>query len=299
MITMAALGAVGVFLIWTSTFGGLSVVRRVSLGSRFFTDTDQGGTPYDRSRSAGWLDALIGDPLSGLIQILGRALAGKDYRAQLERLGFPSPYSHRLDVVSWKVLLAAVLFGLAAMLVLLTGVAALVLVAVAFAAIGFHLPDVHLSQLEARRRGEILVEMSYLLDQMAIQLAAGRTLPMVLTHISTQPGGWFLRELRSVAQEYQSGGNLVAALEGLRERNSGDMIDALANRLILSIKHGVPLAEALQVMATSARERLETSLLEQGLVNSVLMPIPIGLVVMLGVALAIMAPGLSLALGNL
>lgn len=300
MTALAFVGALGMLLIFTAFFNVEAMAPSTRLGRKF----EEMGVMPEKARITllrrrPWLDRLLGSTLEGWVERLLSLLPSEEDRKKLLRAAFPPPYSNVNDLYAWKVLLSLGLFLMGLVFSLLVGKVGFLLLALGLALFGFYLPDIHLSQAANRRKEEMLVEMSYVLDRMAIQLAAGRTLPVVITQLAESPGGWFTLELKQIARDYNSGVALVEAIEAMAERNDVDELTRLASRLVVSIRRGTNLADALQVMAKTTRERVESMILSRGLLNSVLMPIPIGLIVMLGVGLAIMAPGLFLAMRNL
>lgn len=296
MILLTLVGTIGVMLIANSMTGWIHLPTRSRLKERMGSVPGESLAVLDQhpllDRALGWL-------VVSSVRRLRALLPSADDAIRLRRAGFPSPYGSVEDLYAWKILLSLTCGGAGMIFGLFLGAGGALFGLLILSVVGFLMPDLHLRQAAQRREEEIIAEMSFVLDRIAIQLAAGRTLPVVLGLIAEGPGGSFTKELRQVARSYHSGVDLIRALEEMAERNLVEEIDRFVARLTVSLRRGTNLSDALQVMARTTREKLEARTLARGLVNSALMPIPLGLVLMLGLGLTIVGPAVYLALRTL
>ncbi len=299
-LAFALFGAVGVWMILSSLttwFSYLSLpVRRKGVNLSASAQTIAGDSdaqlhifqhqPFFQRLFA----PLLADLTRSLMPFMGNA---SQVQRQLLQAGRPEPFQTVTDFMAWKIVMALVCFVLGLVLALVFGGAALVLpLSLGLAALGYFLPNRQLSALIRSRNDELAHEMAFVLDRIAILLSSGMTLPLALTRISqTDEGGWFIAEVQQVIAEYNLGTPIEQGLMNMVRRNPDTPeLERLVGRIAMSAA-GLGLIEALVVMATLARERLEQLLLARARENSIKMLLPVGVCMLPAMFIALLAPG--------
>lgn len=161
------------------------------------------------------------------------------------------------------------------------------------AAIGYLSPRLDLDSRLRRRREQMLFEIPYTLDRLAVSTIAERSLAQgLIAMVSFPEGGYLMREFRQAAEDYLKAGRLAEALERMAERNlDTPLVERAASRLALAERTGADILRAMQIIGDRARLTVENLIQERGEQNNTLMIVPT-LVSLLGILLAIAGPSL-------
>jgi tight adherence protein C len=259
--------------------------------------------PGDRRLALLGEDSLLarafGPLLLGWTEQLMRSLnRAQSDRHKLMIAGWPKPWHTMEDFYASKVLAAAMLSCVGIAGGLIAGPQALFVLVPLLCGAGFFLPDLSLSAHAKKRRAAIVAEMASIPDRIAIQVQSGKALPLAIRDVTSRAGGPLVQELRRVSADYAVDGDLTGALEAMAERTGAPELRDFVGRVRLALEQGTAIAPLLQVMGTSAREKLNLMLEGQALRNSFLMIIPIGGLVLPAVLVMLGAPGLSLFFGG-
>ena len=298
-LALATFGALGVWVLLsglTSWFRGFSLPSRrgVNLAaSQQAIDADAAQQRLNIFRRRPLFDRMFTPILSDLSQAL-MPLMGEPalLERQLAQAGRPESYATVADFVAWKIMMALAGFVCGLLLALAVGSTEVVLpVSLGFTLIGFFLPNRQLQALIRVRSEELIHEMAFVLDRIAILLSSGMTLPLALSRVSRSEGGWFIAELRTVVSEYELAVPIEQALMNMARRNPDiPELERLVGRIAMTAA-GLGLIESLVVMGTIARERLEQLLLSRARENSIKMLLPVGLLMLPAMFIALLAPG--------
>jgi hypothetical protein len=304
VLAFACLAVAGACLM-TSGLGLLPLIRlpgrRVDLDTdveRMRGDVREGLALFE---GAPFFERALGPVMQGLIDALP-----KDDLAWVENaldlLDHPSYLKRSSDYYA-----AQVLFALAGFLVgVVLGVWAMANGASAWAfslplmlgVFGYLLPKQDVQRQLATRRVAMLFEAPFLFDRLAANYLAKQSLIQALIHLTSTPdGGFLMRELRQVAEDYLKkvgSTQFSAALARMAERNADvPIIQRFCERLILTEDEGAQLLSALNVMGERARALVENRVRQCGAENQALLIVPT-LIALAGIMAIIGAPMLAL-----
>jgi len=214
-------------------------------------------------------------------------------RERLQAAGWPRPFRTVNDFYAAKVAGGIILFAAGLGFALLLGFGGFAIpLAVGLGALGFFLPDLSVEQQAKRRAEEMTVEMAFVPDRLAIYLAAGHALPYAIRRVAERPGGPFTEELRKVALDYETGGDIREALENMVERNPGlEDVAWFASSLTFAQEQGAEMVPVLRSMGEEARKKLNNILNARGHRTTLLLIIPVGLLIVPASLLLVGAPG--------
>lgn len=233
------------------------------------------------------------EPASIFLARLFRRLEADEER--LAQAGHPRRYQTAYDLYAWKALAGAVLFAAGLANALLAGTGSLP-VAFGLGLVGLFLPDYHLNQLIRKRREALRTEMAFVLHRLVIHLESSNTMPMAIERVTEKPGGPFVRELREVLQDFNTGKFLGPAMQNLAARNPGiEDVARFAELVIRADRLGQPLSQPLRNMANVMQAKVEAKIESSGLATSVKMVLPIGLLVLPAIGIVAMGPAVYLA----
>lgn len=243
--------------------------------------------------------------LSGLGGWLAAVLPGRERVKHLLTVAdFPPPYTSVEEFYAQKVTSALLALGGSIVLLLIGSVlvglpVSLVPLAFVAGAVGFLLPDLLVRQ-QARQRQEFAVtEMAFLLDRLAMFVAAGYTLPMAIVQVAQRPGGVLTEELRKVAADYSVTGDIVRPLEEMARRLDVPQVYILASQIAMVVREGGEILPALQALAKEARQHLSEVLEARKERNTLMRTAIIAGLILPATTLIIVAPAATLLLSVL
>ncbi|MBU1746760.1 MAG: type II secretion system F family protein [Chloroflexi bacterium] len=291
---VALIGALGIFFIILS-FESLAVTRRAPRSRlRQAVDADQ-VEPLRVFAGRPLLDRLFG-PL--VLQWAGRLRAllkrGEQDEQRLQMAGAPARYPTVNDFYAYKVL-----YGVGAFVVGAFAVATLDLGAgwvwlpLVLGVAGLFWPDLQVRRLINRRQDDLLAEMAFTLDRLAVHVAAGQTLAQAQRDVARQPGGLFTQELQRIVREYQAGVPLPEAWAHFAARYPHvNEAPLLAGQIAMAHDKHQEIVPGLQAMAVMIRDRVEANVLARGVQTPVFMTIVLGVFILPAIAIIVGGPGI-------
>jgi len=242
----------------------------------------------------------------GLGAWLASVFPGRERVEQMLRTAdYPPPYTGVEEFYARKVMMALVVSGgfivflaLGAMVVGLP-IALVPVGGLVAGAIGFFIPDL-VVRGEARKRQEFAVtEMAFLLDRLAMFVAAGYTLPMAITQVAQRPGGVLTDEFRKVATEYGVTGDIVHPLDEMARRLDIPQVYVLASQITMVVREGGEILPTLQALAKEARQHLTEVLEARKEQNTLVRTAIIAGLILPATTLVIVAPAAVMLFGAL
>jgi tight adherence protein C len=119
---------------------------------------------------------------------------------------------------------------------------------------GFMTPDLLLGARGRKRQAEIERSFPHVIDQLTICVEAGLGLDAALDRAARSGTGPLAEELARVLQDVRLGATRQTALEALLTRTDVPEIRHFVIALAQADRYGIPIARALRVQATEARE---------------------------------------------
>jgi tight adherence protein B len=202
---------------------------------------------------------------------------------QMERsLRLADSQLHPGDFLAIRFALA--LLGFAAPFLLLGGGTMGTVVAVIALLIGFQLPQMWISQRRATRNRKLEAQLPEALTMIANSLRAGFGLLQAMSLSSEQLEHPVSAELAQTVQETNIGSSIEEAFRSLSERNESRDLDLVVTAMLVQRTAGGNLAEILQTVTETMRERvrirgeINTLTAQQRLTGIViaLMPVAVG-----------------------
>ena len=121
---------------------------------------------------------------------------------------------------------------------------------------GFLLPTIFRSQMQRQRRSKINDQLPDLLQTLAGGLRAGQTFIQTLDSAAEEMGEPFRTELLRALRELELGVSVEESFEGLRERVDDEDFDLVVDAVLIQRRVGGNLAEVLNNIAHTIRERI-------------------------------------------
>lgn len=297
VLLLALVGAAGTFMVVDGFFGLLPRERRAPSGLEGAARArgyDAGEDRITVLREVPLLDRMLAPILQDLVGRVGQERR-RDVAARLRRSGWK--YETVGDFYATKVLLAGMFFVGGALFLAISQVGAFFWVPFALGLVGFFVPDREVGSAIAERRNQVLTEMAFSLDRLALLLKSGIALQEGLGVLTEAAGGPFTAALRRVARRIGAGGlgEIEAALDDFRADLPEDPeVDQFTSRIRVGLS-GTPIAESLEIQAERLRAALNARLLKRGL-QTVLVITTVGAAFMLpALGLLILGPPLLLA----
>ena len=168
--------------------------------------------------------------------------------------------------------------------------------------LGYTTPKRSVHSALQRRREQMLFEVPYLLDRLAVNVLSERSLSQGLVAMvsapdgsrdSTVESGYLMRELHQVAEDYLKSAGLADAFGRMAERNRDvPLVERFAQRVRMSEETGASITQALSIIGDRARAMVENTVRQRGEENSQLMIVPT-MLSLLGIFIVIAAPTLT------
>lgn len=299
VLAFALIAGLGAFLFAAGAglFGGLAIPR-LSFGPRVSLEREAAALRGEEETAPkSLLERAIILPAARALS----ARASHSEREWLERsldlLQHPGYLKTPADYYASRVLfaMAGFVFGV----IIASGMAAggsgwaMLVFPLALSIVGYLTPRLDLNSRLQRRREQMLFEIPYTLDRLAVSTVAERSLAQgLISMVSVPEGGYLMREFRQVAEDYLKAGRLVEALERMGARNADVvLVERAAARLAMAESTGADILNAMQIIGDRARANVENMIQERGEQNNTLMIVPT-LVALLGIMLAIAGPSL-------
>lgn len=129
---------------------------------------------------------------------------------------------------------------------------------IAFAALGYYLPNIVLSKIVKKRQLEIVETLPDATDLLIICMEAGLSFDQALSKVASEiklKSEVLSQELELLLIEVRSGFSRERALRNLALRTGVEEIDGLATMVIQSERFGTSIGEALRIHAETARSK--------------------------------------------
>jgi tight adherence protein C len=126
-------------------------------------------------------------------------------------------------------------------------------VPLAFAVLGFLLPDIALKSEASERQEEIQRQLPDFLDVLAVTVSAGLDFRAALGRVADAFEGPLSDEVRTALQQMLLGESRRAALDALRRRNRSESLSEFVTALQQAEDLGAPMTEALDAIAEDVR----------------------------------------------
>jgi len=297
VLFLALIGAAGAFLTVDGVVGLIPRPRKTTSGLDGAARARMQSVKRERItvlEQVPLLDRLLGPILEDWV---GRVSWQRrnDVEARLRRSGWK--YQTVGDFYATRVLLSAMFFLGGAVFLFLSGMSFLFWVPFALGALGYFIPEQEVRSAIKERREQMLTEMAFSLDRLALLLKAGIALQEAIGVLAEAPGGSFVAALRKVARKIGAGGarSIDEALDEFQADLPEDPeVQQFVNRLQVGFA-GTPIAESLGIQADRLRAALNARLLKRGL-QTVLVITTIGAAFILpALGILILGPPLMLA----
>lgn len=290
-LALAFIGALGVLFIWIGVTHAFALkISGAQKRVRLTTAQDE------QVHLPPLLDRSVGPLLESAARVLAATLRREDKdRDLIAAAGYPARYPTAYTFYAWKVAISVGFFMQGILLALIVS-PEWIFVAFVLGLVGLYLPDFHLRGLVRKRRDLVRVEMAFVLNRLAIQVAAGQALPQAIEQIALKPGGPFVKELRQVSTDISSGIMMSDALNALAQRTAGiEDVRRLISLLQRSLELGSPIADALNSMGRVLQDRVQQDIEARGMVASTQMILPIGCLILPAIGIVVLGPVLLIA----
>ncbi|MBU1747874.1 MAG: type II secretion system F family protein, partial [Chloroflexi bacterium] len=251
------------------------------------------------------LDRLLGPLFTSWGERLRQLLKRADRDVEmLDQAGRPRRYRTVNDLYAYKILyaLGAFIVGICAVALLGLGPGLLWLPLVLGVA-GLFWPDLQVRRLINQRRTDLLAEMSFVLDRLSVQVAAGKTIDQAIAELSRRRGGLFTQELQRIAYDYRTqryGPGISGAMTAFGQRYAHvNEAQRLVGLIAAAEHHGQGLTAGLQNLGQQIREQVEMTALSQGMRTPIFMTLVLGAFILPAIAIIIGGPGVMLILTQL
>jgi tight adherence protein C len=171
----------------------------------------------------------------------------------------------------------------------------LIVLTIAFAAVGFYIPNIWLSHQGSKRREQITLTLPDALDLMVVCVEAGQGLNAALVEVGNEMKNHaphLSAEFKLISQEIRAGLSRSVALRNFASRTGVDEARALVAVLIQSERLGTSIAQALRVHAQSMRTRRRQRAEESARKTAVKLLFPLIFCIFPALLVVILAPAM-------
>ena len=144
------------------------------------------------------------------------------------------------------------------------------------------------------RQKRALSELPDILDMLSVALSAGDSIFAALARVSAGSSGVLAKELQRLFIGLELGSDFETELKGLAARLPQRQVSEFANKLLMALRRGSPLAEMISEQSKSARAELRNELLGQAGRNETRMLIPLVFLILPVTVLFAIYPSLEL-----
>lgn len=258
--------------------GALRAIERDYAGRRSPRLADWGSTE----------SALMAQFRALALRLSPRGVVGK-YQERLDFAGNPGGWSPE-RMLSFKGLGLFIGVFTSAIFVLRTPGFGLLLV-LAFAALGFFLPDLLLYNTGLKRQESIGKTLPDVLDLLVVSVESGLGFDAALARVGRSTKGALAGELVRVMQEIQIGKSREEALRALAGRSSVAELRAFVNALIQASDLGIPIGKVLREQAGEMRIKRRQKAEEKAQKLAVKITIPVIFCLFPALFLVLLGPG--------
>lgn len=144
------------------------------------------------------------------------------------------------------------------------------------------------------RQKRALSELPDILDMLSVALSAGDSIFAALARVSAGSSGVLAKELQRLFIGLELGSDFETELKGLAAALPQRQVSEFANKLLMALRRGSPLAEMISEQSKSARAELRNELLGQAGRNETRMLIPLVFLILPVTVLFAIYPSLEL-----
>ena len=144
------------------------------------------------------------------------------------------------------------------------------------------------------RQKRALSELPDILDMLSVARSAGDSIFAALARVSAGSSGVLAKELQRLFIGLELGSDFETELKGLAARLPQRQVSEFANKLLMALRRGSPLAEMISEQSKSARAELRNELLGQAGRNETRMLIPLVFLILPVTVLFAIYPSLEL-----
>lgn len=156
---------------------------------------------------------------------------------------------------------------------------------------GYFLPDLLLRRTVQARRAQALMELSPLLDRLALAVSAGLGLEQALLEVVEDEPGLVAEHLRQITRDVRLGRRtLVEALDAVAEHTVIPELGHLAGHLRTAFAQGLSVSESLAAQADAAREQKRLWIVETGGKATITMLLPVAACVLPVLFIIVLVP---------
>ena len=200
------------------------------------------------------------------------------------------------DFYGSKILGAVLFFFMGLVATVLMDVTGLFLLPLALGLLGLFLPDREVKNQIRKRKEQMVTEMAFSLDRIALMMEGGTGLMDALLQLTRSPGGLFAAEIRKVLADIDLGRKPREALQAMLDRAPDfDDLHKFTNRLLLSIEEGRSIAGPLRLQADMMRSQIENEMLTRGLNSTLMVTGVTGAFALPALAIIIVVPVMTMA----
>jgi tight adherence protein C len=156
---------------------------------------------------------------------------------------------------------------------------------------GYFLPDVLLGRTMRARRAQVLMELSPLLDRLALAVSAGLGLEQALLEVVEDEPGLVAEQLRQVTRDVRLGRRtLVEAFDAVAEHTVIPELGRLVGHLRTAHVQGLSMSESLAAQADATREQKRLWILETGGKATITMLLPVAVCILPVLFIIVLVP---------
>jgi len=221
-------------------------------------------------------------------------------RHKLELAGSPIRWDVE-RVLAFKVLglVGGLAAGIVLPLLLGSGLAVTMGVAIVLAPLGYFVPDLALYQAAYNRNERIQHDLPDSMDLLSISVEAGLPFDSALSQVARNTRGPLADELFRVLQEMQIGLGRIDALRALAERTSVTELRGFVTAMVQADQFGIPIANVLRVQSRDMRVKRTLRAEEQAQKVPVKILFPLVFCILPSLFVVVMGPAAISAYHNL
>ena len=221
-------------------------------------------------------------------------------RHKLELAGSPIRWDVE-RVLAFKVLglVGGLAAGIVFPLLLGSGLAVTMGVAIVLAPLGYFVPDLALYQAAYNRNERIQHDLPDSMDLLSISVEAGLPFDSALAQVARNTRGPLADELFRVLQEMQIGLGRIDALRALAERTSVAELRGFVTAMVQADQFGIPIANVLRVQSRDMRVKRTLRAEEQAQKVPVKILFPLVFCILPSLFVVVMGPAAISAYHNL
>jgi tight adherence protein C len=170
------------------------------------------------------------------------------------------------------------------------GIGGGLLLAIAFAGVGFLLPDMFVSSRAKRRREAVKAEMPDALDLLAVSVEAGMGFDGAIAKLTENMEGELTNEFALMLNEIRIGEGRAEALKKMADRVPAPEVASFVRAIVQADQLGISLGRILRIQAADARNRRQAAAEEKAMKAPIKMLFPTVVFIFPAMFLVILGP---------